>query len=136
MRQDRKRPVGLTVFAIINLVSAIITSLSLFAIIFVPSVGEHLPVSTAYTILSPAITLIFLVISSIGFFRLSWSLGYVAGNILSVGTILNYIVFNILTSFEQLVIQIPFALYYCLLLYFLNTRYKDCFTQRESNIKA
>jgi hypothetical protein len=127
-----KRPLGLTIFAILLLISSFFMSLTLIFLICSPSLKQQMPVfNPIYTYLSPAISLLITLITAIGFFKLSWKFGYILGNILCIGTIINYFIYNtfsgISLTFELVLSQIFFISFYVILLLFLNMKYRIYF---------
>lgn len=124
---EKKRPIGLTIFAVINFFFALIVSLGFMLRFLFEEIRIAVPF-TPYTVLSPLITITLMVLSGIGFLKMKWGLGYVLGNIFTVGALLNIVLgwafAGLSTSF---VLHIPSMIYPLVLLLFLNLKYKDCF---------
>jgi len=121
---DGPRPTGLTVFAVIQFVFCIgILAIMLLAVFAAPrSLG-------LYGVLSPLITFVLLVGSAIGYLRRDYNLGFIGGNILGIGSIVNILIFNAVQGFENFAGQVPSLIYPVVLLSLLNLRYKDAFAK-------
>ncbi len=129
-----KRPTGLTVFAVINFIFVAIMLMSLIAIITSLSLREQTNLGiSAYTILSPLITAILMLVSGIGFLKLNYRAGFVCGNVLCVLSIANILLFNLLNGFQDFSMHIPSMVYPSILLIMLNFRYKNSFTHSIEN---
>ena len=128
----KRRPTGLTVFAIINFVFAGITMLSFLVAILSPLLRDQagLPLSL-YTILSPLGTVTLLVISGVGFLKMSYRGGFVCGIAFCVLSLANIIVFNALQGFQGFLLHVPSMIYPTLLLLMLTLRYKQAFHSDE-----
>lgn len=60
--------------------------------------------------------------------RCHFVLGYVIGNVLGVFSILNILVFNLMSGFQNFSMHIPSLVYPVVLLLLLNLRYREDFT--------
>jgi len=125
---SQKRPKGLVILAIINFFFAALLVPTLLIYIFAPqSLAEADVDLNAYTILSPVITSFLLLISGIGFLRLSYKTGYIVGLIFAVGSLLNIVIFNALRGFQGFQGHIPSMIYPVVLILLLTLRYRRNF---------
>ena len=125
----KKRPTGLTIFAVINFVFAGTSLLSLLVTVGSPALREQARLSlSAYTILSPLLTAALLLISGVGFLKLSYRAGFVCGVAFCVLALGNILAFNALRGFNAFILHIPSMIYPILLLLMLVLRYRDSFS--------
>lgn len=124
--EGQKRPTGLIVLAIINFVSAFLSVIGLLALLS-PQLLEQAGLKiTPYTILSPLLTGVLLLISGIGFIKVDYKLGFISGNIFGVLALANILIGGIVIG-KGLLIYIPSMIYPIVLLLLLNLRYKKYF---------
>ncbi len=127
-----KRPTGLTVFAVLNFVFAGLTLLAFVGMLAFPMLLEQSgqPLN-AYAILSPTITSLILIMSGIGFLKVSYRFGFVGGLILCIGSLTNFVVYNALRGFEGFAVQLIGMIYPTVLLLFLLLKYKRVFIEQQ-----
>ena len=127
----KPRPVGLVVFAVINFVFAAFCLLGLTITLVAKDLVAQSGLSlNAYTVLSPVLTCAVLVLSGIGFIRMSYGFGFLGGLLFCIGSLVNIIVFNAIRGFEGFALHIPGMIYPVVLLLFLALRYKKYFTNK------
>ncbi len=127
---SEQRPKGLTALAIINFVFAFMGLGYLAILIIMPEVQSLSGYSSSvYAILSPTLTSILLIVSGIGFIRVSYGLGFIGGIVFTCVSILNTITFSALQDFNNLLLQMPGMLYPILLLILLIFKYRDVFVR-------
>ena len=127
----KPRPVGLVVFAVINFVFAAFCLLGLTITLVAKDLVAQSGLSlNAYTVLSPVLTCAVLVLSGIGFIRMSYGFGFLGGLLFCIGSLVNIIVFNAIRGFEGFALHIPSMIYPVVLLLFLALRYKKYFTSK------
>ncbi len=124
----KKRPIGLTVFAVINFIFGGFCLLGLFVtMVLWPGLRQQAGLSLSYSIVSPLLTATFLIISGIGFLKLSYRTGFVCGVVFCVLSLVNILVFNALRGFQGFLIHIPSMVYPTLLFLMLTLKYKRVF---------
>jgi len=125
----KKRPVGLTVFAIINFIFSGLMLMGLLVSLSSPDLRQAAGVSlSAYSILSPLLTAGLLAISGVGFLRLSYRAGFLAGIavcVLSLGNVL------VLQGFAGFGAHVPSMVYPVVLLLMLTLKYRHAFLPVE-----
>jgi len=87
----------------------------------------------AYALLSPVLTCLVLILSGVGFIRMSYGLGFLGGLFFCFASLANIIVFNALHGFEGFAKHIPSMIYPVVLLFFLTIRYRKCFTPEQED---
>lgn len=128
----KQRPVGLVVFAVINFVFAAYTVLAFVMMFLVKGLMAQSGLSLkTYTVLSPFVTSLFLILSGIGFLKLSYCLGFIGGLVFCFGSLANILVFNALRGFQGFAPHIPSMIYPIVLLAFLTLRYKRYFKNEQ-----
>ncbi len=126
-----KRPVGLVIFAVINFVFAAFCLLGLTLAVLAKGLMTQSGLSlNAYTLLSPVLTCTVLVLSGVGFIRMSYGLGFLGGLLFCIGSLVNIITFSAIRGFEGFALHIPSMIYPVVLLLFLALRYKKYFTNK------
>jgi len=128
-----KRPIGLTVFALLNFVWAYVTFRGFLGMLSFPfMLGEQFENSlNAYAILSPTLTTFILIVSGIGFLRLSDPSGFIGGLIFCIGSLADLLVRNALRGFEGFGVQVIGMIYPTVLLLFLIIRYRRVFLEQR-----
>ena len=134
----KKRPLGLTIFAVINFILAVLGAAG--SILYISPYGPRMSnagiMDLAYTIISPTITTILLVVSGIGFLRVSYRAGFICGitfAIISLGHVMH---FNILCQFSGFWLRIPSMVYPMILLLMLPFKYKSVFLAEKHRKSA
>ncbi|OVE76490.1 hypothetical protein BVX98_05790 [bacterium F11] len=125
--EKKKRPVGLIVLAVINFVLAFfggVFILLLYSRSLLSAGGLSL---NPYTLFSPLVTSILLVVSGIGFIDMSRKMGYFTGNAFCILSILNIFIFNATQGFSQFATHLPSLVYPIVLFSLLNFKYKRYF---------
>lgn len=123
-----KRPTGLTIFAVINFIFAALVLISLFTMLTSPEFQKTSGlVVSAYTVLSPLLTGILLIISGVGFILQSYRAGYICGILFCILSLGNILAFNVISGFEGFALHIPSMVYPTLLLLMLTLKYKQAF---------
>jgi len=126
----RKRPTGLTIFAVINFLFAGGLGLSLLVTLASPALREQTGLSlSAYTILSPLLTAALLIVSGVGFLKLDYRAGFVCGITFCLLALGNIVVFNALHGFKGFILHIPSMIYPTLVLLMLTLRYRPAFSK-------
>ena len=129
-----KRPTGLTVFAVINFIFAGLMALSLIATVSSSSLREQAGVTlSAYTILSPTITTILLIVSGVGFLRVSYRAGFLCGMAFTILSLGNIMYFNAMNQFSGFLLHVPSMVYPTVLLLMLTLKYKQKFLEEKHN---
>jgi len=124
----KKRPVGLVVFAVIHFVFAGVTLRGFVMMCETKGLMAQAGLSlNAYTLLSPVLTCGVLILTGIGFIRMSYGLGFLGGLFFCIASLANIIAFNALRSFEGFALHIPSMIYPVVLLLFLTLRYREHF---------
>ena len=119
---DGPRPTGLMVLAVIQFVLCI-------GLLIVFAAPRSL---SLYGVLSPLITGVLMVGSAIGYLRRNYNLGFVGGNILGIGSIVNILMFNAVAGFENFIAHVPSLICPIVLLSLFNLRYKDAFAREAT----
>jgi hypothetical protein len=128
----KKRPVGLTVFAVINFVFSGLTLMGLLVSLSSPDLRQAAGVAlSAYSIMSPLLTAGLLAISGVGFLRLSYRAGFLAGVAVCVLSLGNILVFNTLQGFAGFGAHVPSMVYPVVLLLMLTLKYRHAFLPVE-----
>jgi hypothetical protein len=122
-----KVPVGLKILAALNFFFAVLILISLFFVLFSPELRQQNGTSLAYAILSPAITATLLLVSGVGFLRLSYLGGFVAGVVCSLLSLGNTVVFNAMKGVSHLAMYIPSMIYPLVTLLLLTLKYRGRF---------
>jgi hypothetical protein len=122
-----KAPVGLKILAGLNFFFATLILISLFFVLFSPGLRQQQGASLAYAILSPAITATLLLVSGVGFLRLSYLGGFVAGIACSILSLGNTVIFNAMKGVGHLAMYIPSMIYPLATLLLLTLKYRGCF---------
>ncbi|HJV66144.1 MAG TPA: hypothetical protein VJ550_10455 [Geomonas sp.] len=122
-----KAPLGLKILAGINFFFAALILASLFFALFSPSLRQQSGGALAYAILSPAITGSLLLISGVGFLRLSYFGGFLTGIACSIFCLGNTVVFNAVRGFGHFAMYIPSMIYPTVTLLLLTLKYRRCF---------
>lgn len=132
----KQRPVGLVVFAVINFVFGGLMLLAFLGMLLglllmflakreMPPSGVNL---TPYAILHPIAMSLLLILSGIGFLKMSYRLGFIGGLVLCVGSLANILVCYAARGFQGfLPLHIPSMIYPIVLLLFLTLRYRKHF---------
>lgn len=130
--ENKKRPTGLIVLAVINFIFAFL-SLTGLLLLFSPQILEQAGLKiNPYTILSPLFTGVLLIISGIGFIKVDYKIGFIGGNVFGVFALGNIFIGGILLG-KGLLIHIPSMIYPLVILLLLNLRYKKCFQKKTDN---
>ncbi|MBW2166696.1 MAG: hypothetical protein JRG74_11570 [Deltaproteobacteria bacterium] len=130
----KKRPIGLVVFAVINFVFAASCLIGLGIAVLVKDLMAQSGVSlNTYTLLSPVLTCMVLIVSGVGFIRMSYGLGFLGGLFFCFASLANILVFNALRGFEGFAGHIPSMIYPVVLLLFLTLRYRKHFGNDSKN---
>jgi hypothetical protein len=119
---QRGRPRGLTVLACIQF---------LFVLAITAGFIARTPTGT-YPILSQTLTVGLMLATAIGYLRQSYRLGFIGGNILAVGSLVNVLAFNASEGFQNITLHVPSMVYPALLLLLLNLRYRAAFATDRS----
>jgi len=128
----KKRPIGLTIFAVINFIFAGLTLLSFLVTVLSPGLREKAGLNlSVYTVLSPLVTSGLLIVSGIGFLKLSYRAGFLAGIALCILSLGNIVVFNALRGFEGFILHVPSMIYPTVLFLMLTFRYKQAFSTNK-----
>ena len=127
----KKRPVGLTVLAVINFLFAAGCLLGLLITVASPSLREQTGISLSYTFLSPLVTASLLTISGIGFLRRAYRAGFLCGLAFCILSLGNIVIFNALRGFGGFLLHIPSMVYPTVLLLMLTLRYQPAFSKDE-----
>ncbi|HJV36902.1 hypothetical protein [Geomonas sp.] len=122
-----KVPVGLKVLAVLNFFFAALILISLFFALWSPQMRQQGGSSLAYAILSPGITGTLLLISGVGFLRLSYLGGFVTGIVCSIFSLGNSVVFNAMKGVTHLAMYIPSMIYPLVTLLLLTLKYRGRF---------
>lgn len=127
-----KRPTGLTIFAGINFIFSALVLFSLFTTLTSPELQQKTGLSvSAYTIFSPLLTGLLLIVSGVGFLLQNYRAGYLGGIIFCVLSLGNILVFNALQGFEGFALHIPSMVYPALLLLMLMFKYRQAFQYKK-----
>ena len=128
--ENKKRPTGLIVLAVINFIFAFFSLIGLLAFLS-PQFLEQAGITiTPYTILSPILTGALLIISGIGFIKVDYKLGFISGNIFGGLALVNIMIGGVILG-KGLLIHIPSMIYPIVLLLLLNLRYKKYFAESK-----
>lgn len=122
-----KAPVGLKILAGINFFFAALILASLLFALFSPQLRQQPAPAMTYAILSPAVTGTLLLVSGVGFLRLSYLGGFVVGIACSIFCLGNTVVFNATRGFSHFAMYIPSMIYPTVTLLLLTLKYRRCF---------
>lgn len=137
--ENMKRPIGLTIFATLNFVYATLM-LSIFIEDIIEDIFEGADPADLFLVLMVwLVPAVLLLLSSAGFIKMKWGVGYIIGNVAGVilmplGIFVYFALMFLAGLFEKPLppLALPFILliffiYPLLLLLFLNLRYKKYF---------
>ena len=128
--EDKKRPTGLIVLAVINFIFAFLSLIGLLTFLS-PQLLELAGIKlTLYTILSPILTGALLIISGIGFIKVDYKLGFIGGNVFGALALVNIMIGGVILG-KGLLIHAPSMIYPIVLLLLLNIRYKKYFVESK-----
>jgi hypothetical protein len=111
----KERPAGLTAMACVNF-AFVAVAYYLFT-----RTGRPLPPTSA-------VTYLLLLASGFGFINVHLFWGFWVGNVMAVFALGNVMYFLVSQGFDDIHLHLPSLIYPLVVLYLLNTRYRDCFS--------
>lgn len=128
----KKRPAGLTVFAVLNFLFSGLTLVGLLVFMALPALRQEAgTMLSGYTVVSTLLLSVLLVVSGIGFLKLSYRAGFQTGVAFCVFSLMNVFIFSVLLGLEVVGSQMPTVIYSVVLLLMLKLKYRHVFLPAE-----
>lgn len=128
----KKRPAGLTVFAVLNFIFSGLTLVGLLVFMALPAIRQEVGTALSfYTIASSLLMCVLFAVSGIGFLKLSYRAGFQVGVALCVFSLINVVILSVLLGFEAVGSQMLSVIYSVVLLLMLKLKYRDDFLSAE-----
>ncbi len=122
MTENKKEPpTTLTALAAVNF---FFTATLIFSFAYTVYKGEL----TEYIAISQTVTAVLLVLSGFGFLKMSYTQGYILGNIFAVFALVNITIYGLFFDEHNFLIHVPSLIYPLALLFLLNIKLKQYFS--------